>query len=86
MLSLSLELPPDAEDARVQRNERQPEQRRHALQGGRGGTQAEARLPGGVQVQAQVALHRLAQPLQQVPLQDAQQLGIQCLHRASVLP
>ena len=55
---------------------RQLEEREHAAHGAARGVEAEAGLLRSMQVQAQIALHLLAQPLQQAPLRSGQQLII----------
>ena len=58
---------------------RQIDEGQHAAHGAAGRVEAEARLLGSVQVQAQVALDLLAQPPQQPLLDQAQQLVVICL-------
>lgn len=58
---------------------RQPEEREYAAHGAACGIEAKARLLRRMQVQAQIALHLLAQPLQQPLLRSGQQLIIICL-------
>ncbi len=74
---------PDAEDSGVEADGRQLDEREHAAQGAAGRVEAEARLLSSVQVQAQIALYLLAQPLQQALLNPGQQLVVIGLHSTS---